>query len=141
MAGNSEQTGKKRGPGRPFQPGQSGNPNGRPKVVEELRQRALKAVEEHVLAAWVAEVEGVEIQAEDNDGNPRVDDKGEPVMVRYRGKDWIKASELLAAYGMGKPVQAMEHTGKDGGPIQAEHRADVHIYLPDNGRSDAKGEE
>jgi hypothetical protein len=37
MAENSEETAK-RGPGRPFQPGQSGNPGGRPKGLREWRE-------------------------------------------------------------------------------------------------------
>jgi hypothetical protein len=42
MAANSEGTAKKRrGPGRPFVPGQSGNPNGRPKdVLAKLMREA-----------------------------------------------------------------------------------------------------
>lgn len=80
-AGNSPATAPKRG--RPFAKGQSGNPNGRPKVVEEFRARARKAVDEHVLAAWVAEVEA-------------------------QGPEWVRCSELLAAYGYGKPSSAPE---------------------------------
>jgi len=51
MAGNSEGTAKKstkkkttdgtkkkRGAGKPFQPGQSGNPSGRPKIPEDVKQ-------------------------------------------------------------------------------------------------------
>lgn len=33
-------------------------------------------------------------------------------------KDKIKALELLMAYTYGKPSQRIEHTGKDGGPMQ-----------------------
>ena len=39
MAANREKSAKRqRGPGRRFKPGQSGNPNGRPKIPEELRE-------------------------------------------------------------------------------------------------------
>ena len=41
MAANSEATAtekKKRGPGRPFQKGQSGNPKGRPKANPEAKE-------------------------------------------------------------------------------------------------------
>ena len=50
MAGNStESSGKKRrGPGRPFQPGQSGNPNGRPKMPEDVRKKLKAATPEAV---------------------------------------------------------------------------------------------
>lgn len=37
MAANSERTAKKRGAGRPFQKGQSGNPSGRPKRTQEQK--------------------------------------------------------------------------------------------------------
>jgi Family of unknown function (DUF5681) len=42
MAENSPKQRKRRGPGRPFQKGQSGNPGGRPKMAIELRERADK---------------------------------------------------------------------------------------------------
>lgn len=78
-----------------FPKGKSGNPNGRPKIIEELRARCLKAVNDKVIAAWENEVDSL-------------------------GNNWIKASELLAAYGLGKPSQAVELTGKDGGPIETK---------------------
>lgn len=41
MAENSDTAAKKRrGAGKPFQPGQSGNPGGRPKVLEEIKNLA-----------------------------------------------------------------------------------------------------
>ncbi len=40
MAENSTGSAKKRGPGKPFQSGQSGNPGGRPKAVGYLRELA-----------------------------------------------------------------------------------------------------
>ena len=73
--------------------GQSGNSSGRPKVAEEFRDRARKATDEFVIAAWISEVESM-------------------------GDNWIKASELLAAYGYGRPAQSMELTGRGGGPIE-----------------------
>ena len=83
MAGSSDSAAKRRGPGRPFQKGQSGNPSGRAKVAEEFRQRARRAVDEHVLSAWVAEVE-------------------------TQGEHWVRCSEMLAAYGYGRPASAPE---------------------------------
>lgn len=76
----------------PFQKGQSGNPNGRPKVAEEFRARARKAVDDHVIQAWIEEVES-------------------------QGENWVKCSELLAAYGYGKPSQPVEHSGADGADL------------------------
>lgn len=66
-------------------PGVSGNPGGRPKSVEEFRSRARKAVDKHVLEMWQTE-------------------------VSKKGKDWVKCSELLAAYGYGRPTQAIDVT-------------------------------
>lgn len=93
LAGNRTATG--RGEGKRFVKGQSGNPAGRPKVNELFRDRARKAVDEHVLEAWVAEVES-------------------------QGEHWVRCSELLAAYGYGKPssapedLQAVKDSGRGG---------------------------
>lgn len=89
-----------------FKPGQSGNPGGRAKLSQELRDRALKAVDDVIMAAWLDEVE-------------------------TRGPNWAKCSELIAAYGLGKPTQPV--TGEDGGAIEVAARV---IILPDNGRGD-----
>jgi hypothetical protein len=91
--------------GRPFKPGNNANPGGRPKLAEELRKKALKAVEDHVVDYWIEE-------------------------VSTRGDNAVKCSELLAAYGLGKPAQPV--TGPDGGAVQIESA--VKIYLPENGR-------
>ncbi len=52
MAENSERSASKRrrGPGRPFTPGVSGNPGGRPKSVKEVQELASTFTEEAVLA-------------------------------------------------------------------------------------------
>lgn len=84
MADNSQEAPKKkrRGPGRPFvKGGPSPNPGGRPKVAEEFKLSARRAVDEHVLSLWVGEIVN-------------------------RGDQRMKASELLVAYGYGKPASA-----------------------------------
>lgn len=59
------------------------NPGGRPKENAMFRDRAKAAVDEHVVQAWIAEVVA-------------------------QGEAWVKCSELLAAYGYGKPASAPE---------------------------------
>lgn len=69
--------------GRPFKPGQSGNPGGRPKVADVFKMGCRRVVDELVLERWRDEVEKL-------------------------GDNWVKCSELLAAYGYGKPTQYTE---------------------------------
>lgn len=64
----------------------SPNPGGRPKTHSDFRARARQAVDEKVLERWEKE-------------------------VTENGPDWVKCSELLAAYGYGKPSQAIEVSG------------------------------
>lgn len=81
----------RKAPKTAWKPGQSGNPGGRPRVREEIRERAQAAVTEHVIDAWVEE-------------------------VKTRGDDWVKCSELLAHYGIGKPASAPEDLEAVQGP-------------------------
>lgn len=81
--------------GTQFKPGQSGNPNGRPKVADAFKERCRKAVDERVIDAWISEVASL-------------------------GDNWMKASELLAAYAYGRPTQAVEHSGGDGEPLSIQ---------------------
>jgi hypothetical protein len=72
-----------RNPDGTLKKGAALNPGGRPKLDAVFRERAKKAVDEHVLQAWIDEVVN-------------------------RGDAWPKCSELLAAYGYGKPPAAPE---------------------------------
>ncbi len=76
----------------PFVKGKSGNASGRPRVVEEFKLRARRVVDKHVIQYWERE-------------------------IANEGPNAMKASELLSAYAYGKPSQAVEVSGKDGGPI------------------------
>jgi hypothetical protein len=66
--------------------GKSGNPGGQPARKAEFRAKCIKEVDESVFPAWVEE-------------------------VRKRGPDWMRAAELLAAYGYGRPAQSVHVDG------------------------------
>lgn len=92
MAQNSQSSAKKkRGRGRPFQPGQSGNPGGRPKAADDVRdlarQHTVAAVEK--LVFWLAS------------DNPKAS---------------VAAANSLLDRGWGRPVQAV--SGPDGEALQ-----------------------
>ena len=87
----------------------SPNPGGRPKIASEFKRKAQAAVDEHVLQAWIDEVVS-------------------------RGKEWMKASELLAAYGMGKPSQSVAVTGVDGDGDESPLTITVQLVRPDDGK-------
>jgi hypothetical protein len=92
---NSQKTG--RGQGRPFKPGVSGNPNGRPRLpaqIVELRALAREHTPEALNA--IVTVMG---------------DMKAPASARVAA-----ASELLDR-GWGRPTAALEHSGPDGGPL------------------------
>jgi hypothetical protein len=83
---NRADTGSRDEKGR-IKPGHALNPGGRPKKREDLKARCVAAVDDLVVEMWVREVE-------------------------TGGEDWVECSKLLAAYGYGKPVQAIEHSGE-----------------------------
>jgi hypothetical protein len=67
----------------PYQPGQSGNPNGRPKVVREFRERCRNFMDR----------EGWQVLEE--------------IARAKGGRDQLKAIETLAAYAYGRPTQPL----------------------------------
>lgn len=77
--------------GKPFQPGQSGNPSGRPAVVKVFRERCQEFM--------------------DTEGWRKLN-----AMARGRGPFAYQALQLIAHYAYGKPSQPI--TGPDDGPIQ-----------------------
>jgi len=92
MAQNSQQTAKRRrGAGKPFQPGQSGNPGGRPKANDEVkelaRQYTVPAIER--LVYWLAS---------------------------ENAKASVSAANALLDRAWGKPAQAL--TNDETGPIK-----------------------
>ena len=93
-ADNSTENSKKVVPGKPFKPGQTGNPGGRPKGAVGFRERCREFMTE----------DGWPILAE-MANNPK-------------GKDRFKAIELILGYAWGKPKQGVELTGEEGDAIK-----------------------
>lgn len=86
MAANSEKTEKKkRGNGKPFEKGQSGNPNGRPRIPQEFKELA----KTKSLGALNKIIEIME--------NPESDKK-----------DVLRASEMIIDRAWGKPTQQID---------------------------------
>ena len=77
----------------PWQPGQSGNPGGRPKGSKEFRERCREYMN----------VEGIDSLIE--------------IARDPKDKDKMRAIELLAGYAWGKPKQGVEFGDEDGGGI------------------------
>jgi hypothetical protein len=78
---------------KPFQPGQSGNPSGRPKVAQEFREKCREFMSAD---GW---------------------EKLKALATDRRCKDHMKALELIAGYAYGKPKQGVELTGEEGNDI------------------------
>jgi hypothetical protein len=100
-SGNADAPAKRRG-GRPFQKGQSGNPGGRPKTAW--------------LREWLAEA------TDKNPNNPRrlvIAQALYLTAIDRRHRDHVRAAELILAYELGKPVESVELSGPDGGPIES----------------------
>jgi len=94
LAENSKKTAK-RGKGKPFAPGKSANPGGRPKIPEEVRD-----------AARALSLEAIKILA------------GVMRGAKTRPGDKIRAAETLLNRAWGTPASSVEITGKDGQPIE-----------------------
>jgi len=86
----------------PFKKGRSGNPGGRPKVAEEIRDLAR--------AACPKAIETLIAQLDHPD--PRIA---------------ANAAEKLLDRGIGKPTQAHEISGRDGSPRELEEQRNINV--------------
>lgn len=106
---NSER--KRGGAGRPFQPGQSGNPGGRPKSFASLVRE--KTGEGAALVDYALRVhQGIEVPV--GDGGATLRDQVAVAQLRLDAGKW------LASYGFGQPTQHLEHASEGGGPLTIE---------------------
>ena len=92
-------------PGRPFQPGQSGNPGGRPKALGTLVREQTQEGRE--LVTFMLRVL-----------------RGRKTPLRYR----LEAAAWLADRGFGKALQQLELSGPEAEPltIRIEYAADAN---------------
>lgn len=108
LSENRQETDRKRAaPKTAFKPGESGNPGGRPKKTEE--QRTLEAMCRERTTEALATVLTIMAEGENE-------------------RNKLSAAQFVIERGWGKAVQAMEHTGADGGPI--DHSITVTFVKP-----------
>lgn len=87
----------------PFAKGKSGNPGGRPKLPEELKE-AFKALAPKAVETLAS------IMSNDN----------------AKDSDRVRAAEVILDRGYGKPKQQTELTGEDGNAIEIVKRIIVN---------------
>ena len=76
-----------------WKPGQTGNPNGRPKIAEEFRDNCRTFMAE---GGW---------------------EKLKDIVEDKKNKDRFRALELIMGYAYGRPKQGVELSGEGGGNI------------------------
>lgn len=96
---------KQRGPGRPFKPGQSGNPKGRPAIGKSLAEAVRRVGEEPC-----------EVKSGPDRGISRIE-RAIRQLYREAGQGNSKAASVILDRGWGKPLQPVAGDD-DGGPIR-----------------------
>ena len=116
-------------PDTQFKPGESGNPNGRPKKITNIVKELLGDYLECELSpSQVKEFIMRCMEMNEPELQNIADSKTAPVFLVATAKALIKDMEsgrtttLENVFDrvMGRPKQALEHTGKDGGPIETQ---------------------
>jgi hypothetical protein len=110
-AENSEETAKPTSRGRPFQPGQSGNPGGRPKDVGIVRDLARAHTESAVLTLVAIMTNSQE-----------------------KGAARVAAAQAILDRGWGKAVQALDVARSEGAPLKI-----IVEYANDSAAHERKG--
>lgn len=98
-------SGKRKPFGRPFQKGQSGNPGGRPRSFRSLILDRTEDGSELVELALSVARGKTTVRVGADDLKPSV-------------KERLEAVKFLTDHAAGLPVQAVEHSGPDGGALQ-----------------------
>jgi hypothetical protein len=120
---NLQRKTKRRPGGKPFPKGVTGNPKGRPKRPLEVRiieidvrrysrEHGREAVDKLLLL-----MRGKLVI------NTGTEEEPKPTVVLVGAATQLAAAEAILDRGYGKPPQAVEIAGKDGGPIVTENSA------------------
>ena len=130
MSQNRRKTGKRKAPHSAFKPGRSGNPGGRPKLTPEQKAQEFELVQacRSKSAQAIAVIEQLMHRAD-------------------RDSVRLAAASLIVERGWGKAMQAIEHSGKDGDPIEQNRNHTVQFVNSDGsianfegwGRSEERG--
>ena len=107
--------------GRPFAKGQSGNPGGRPIKPKTIEQRKL----EHDVRMFARErgAEAIDKLVALMRGVVTVEINKKPVQMLVPPMTQLAAANAVLDRGYGRPAQAVELAGKDGGPTVTQSSA------------------
>jgi hypothetical protein len=113
--------------GRPFAKGRSGNPGGRPIKPKTIEQRKLEA--DVRMLARDRGAEAIDKLVALMRGVVRVEIERKRVEMSVPPMTQLAAANALLDRGYGRPAQAVEMSGKDGGPIQTEEASAYDIIV------------